>query len=241
VRWFAEVRGHPSQRARQVLWPAALLLGFLAEWLALPGQRLFQAGGDLAVGLALIMCGLAAWSGRPETRVGALLTLTGLAWFLGTFARSDIAAVAALGAVALTFHRGLLFHAIVTYPRGRLSQGWVTLAVVALGYAYAMIVPVAQDHVATIIMVILVLAATGTGYIRAAGPERQARLTAVVAAAAVAVPLAVGSVAPLLGSETSAGPVLWGYEAAVILIAVGFLADLRYGCSASRFLAGVDS
>src|SRR5262249_57974362 len=74
-----------------------------------------------------------------------------------------------------------------------------------------------------------VLAAPGDGYGRAAGREREDRLTAVAAAVAVAVPLAAGSVAPLLGSDTNAGPVLWGYEAALVLIAVGFLADLRYG------------
>jgi len=229
VRWFPELSGGASRRAKQVLWPAGILLGLVAEWLALPGQSLAQAGGDLAAGLALIVCGLAAWSGRPESRVGALLTLTGFAWFLGTLASSDIAAVAALGAAVLTFHRGVLFHAIGTYPGGRLTGGWLTVAVVALGYAYAVVVPVAQDNVATIVMVFLVLAATGAGYLRAAGPERQARLTAVAAAVVVAVPLAGGSVAPLLGSDTNARPVLWGYEAALVLIAIGFLADLRYG------------
>jgi signal transduction histidine kinase len=229
VRWFAELLDGRSRRARRVLWPAGFLLGVAAELLALPGQTLLMAGGDLAAGLALIGCGLAVWSGRPESRVGALLTLTGFAWFLGTFARSDIAGVAALGAAVLTFHRGLLFHAIVTYPSGRLSGSRLVSAAVALGYAYAVIVPVAQGNVATIIMVFLVLAAAGAGYVRAAGPERQARLAAVAAAAVIAVPLGVGSVVPLLGSDTYAGPVLWGYEAAMILIAIGFLVDLRYG------------
>jgi signal transduction histidine kinase len=229
VRWFPELRGDLSRRARRTLLLAGLLLGLVAEWLALPGQSLSQAGGDLAAGLALIACGLAAWSGRPESRVGALLTLTGFAWFLGTLADSEIAAVAALGAALLTFHRGLLFHAIITYPSGRLSGARLIAAVVGLGYAYAVIVPVAQNNVATIVMVFLALVATGAGYLRAAGPERQARLTAVAAAVAIAVPLAAGSVAPLLGSDTNAGPVLWGYEAALVLVAIGFLADLRYG------------
>src|SRR5207344_155374 len=48
------------------------------------------------------------------------------------------------------------------------------------------------------------------------------------AAAAIAVPLGVGSV-PWLGSDMNADQVLWGYEAALVLIAVGFAADLRYG------------
>src|SRR5262249_58286633 len=121
---------------------------------------------------------------RPESRVGVLLVLTGVAWFLGTFARSDIAAVAAVGAAVLALHRGLLFHAIVTYPRGRVSGGRLIAAVVVLGYAYAVIVPVAQDNVAAIIMVCLVLAAAMAGYARPAGPERQTRPPAGAAAAA---------------------------------------------------------
>ena len=129
MRWFPELRGRPSRRVRRVLWPAGFLLGLAAEWLALPGQGLLAAGGDLAAGLALFVCGLAAWSGRPESLVGVLLTLTGVAWFLGTFARSDIVAVAAVGAAVLAVHRGLLFHAIVTYPHGpavggRLMPPW---------------------------------------------------------------------------------------------------------------------
>ena len=64
MRWFPELRAGPSRRARQALWSAGLLLGLVAEWLALPGQSLLMVGGDLVTGLALIVCGLAAWSGR---------------------------------------------------------------------------------------------------------------------------------------------------------------------------------
>ena len=78
MRWFPELRGRPSRRAMRVLWPTGFLLGLAAEWLALPGHSLLAAGGDLAAGLALIVCGLAAWSGRPESRVGVLLALTGV-------------------------------------------------------------------------------------------------------------------------------------------------------------------
>jgi len=66
--------------------------------------------------------------------------------------------------------------------------------------------------------------------VRAAGPDRRARVTAVAAAAALAVPLAGGSVARLVGAGPGAEQaVLWGYEVVLVLIAVGFLADSLLG------------
>ena len=48
----------------------------------------------------------------------------------------------------------------------------------------------------------------------------------IAAAAALAVPLAGGSVWRLLGAKHT---VLWGYEAVLVLIAAGLLADLSRG------------
>jgi hypothetical protein len=81
-----------------VAWPAGLVVGLGAEWLAGSGQSLAVAIADLAVGWTLIACGLLGWARRPQSRVGPLIALTGFAWFLGTLAESHIGAVAALGA-----------------------------------------------------------------------------------------------------------------------------------------------
>ncbi len=210
---------------RKAAWLAGLVLGLGAEWLARPGQSLPAAGADLAVGWTLIACGLFGWSRRPPSRVGPLIALTGFAWFLGTLAGSRIGAVAALGAALLFIHRGPLCHAIICYPGGR-SLGRLSAIVVVLAYVCAAAVPLARNDVVTIVVTFLVLAATIWGYALAAGPDRRARVTAIAAAAALAVPLAGGSVARL----TEAGPsaeqaVLWGYEAVLVLIAAGFLAD----------------
>jgi len=210
---------------RKAAWLAGLVLGLGAEWLARPGQSLPAAGADLAVGWTLIACGLFGWSRRPPSRVGPLIALTGFAWFLGTLAGSRIGAVAALGAALLFIHRGPLCHAIICYPGGR-PLGRLSVIVVVLAYVCAAAVPLARNDVVTIVVTFLVLAATIWGYALAAGPDRRARVTAIAAAAALAVPLAGGSVARLTGAGPSAEQaVLWGYEAVLVLIAAGFLAD----------------
>jgi signal transduction histidine kinase len=210
-------------------WPAGVVLGLGAEWLAWSGQSVAAGAVDLIVGWTLIACGLISWSRRPQSRVGPLIALSGFTWFLGSLAGSDVGAIATLGVVLLTLHRGPLFHSIIGYPSGRTSDRVDAFAVL-VGYAYAATAPLARNNAVTVVVVSLVLVTTIRGYALAAGPERRARLTAMIAAVAVALPLTGGSVERLMG----AGPnveraVLWGYEAALILIAVGFLVDLLRG------------
>ena len=227
LRWSRDRITGPSPGLRKAAWPAGLVLGLGAEWLARSGQSLPAAAADLAVGWAIIACGLVGWSHRPQSRVGPLLALTGFAWFLGTLAGSRIGAVAALGAALPVVHRGPLCHAIIGYPGGRpLSR--LSMIVVAAVYVYATVVPLAGDDVVTIVVALAVLAATIWGYALAAGPDRRARVTAVAAAAVLAIPLAGGSVARLLGAGAEQ-VVVWGYEAVLVLIAAGFVADLLWG------------
>src|SRR5262249_57532064 len=86
---------------RAAVWLAGLVLGLGAEWLAGSSQSVPEAGADLAGGGALIGGGLLAWSRRPQSRVGLLLTLTGFTWFLGTLAGSRARGVAAGGPAPL--------------------------------------------------------------------------------------------------------------------------------------------
>ena len=120
-----------APRLRRVAWPAALIVGLGAEWLARSGQSLAAAVADLAVGWTLIGCGLLGWARRPQGRVGPLLALTGFAWFLGTLAESGIGFVASLGTALLFVHRGPLCHAIIGYPNGRPSGRLGMIVVVA--------------------------------------------------------------------------------------------------------------
>ncbi len=134
-----------------------------------------------------------------------------------------------LGTALLFVHRGPLCHAIVGYPSGRPS-GRLGMTVVVLCYVYAAAVPLARNNVVTVVVAFLVPAATVGGYVLASGPDRRARVTAVAAAAALAVPLAGRSALWLVGAGPGAEQaVLWGYEVVLVLIAVGFLADFLLG------------
>src|SRR6266851_6484405 len=135
-RWFRDGVTAPGPRLRMAAWLAGLVVGLGAEWLARSSQSLPEAGADLAVGWALIACGLLGWSRRPQSRIGLLLALTGFTWFLGTLAGSRIGGVAALGAALLFVHRGPLCHAIIGYPRGQ-APGRLSLVVVAAAYVYS--------------------------------------------------------------------------------------------------------
>ena len=229
LRWSGDGVAGFAPGVRRAAWPAGLVVGLGAEWLARSGQSLAAAVADLAVGWTLIGCGLLLWSRRPQSRLGLFLTLTGSAWFLGTLASSRIEAVAVLGTALLFVHRGPLCHAIVGYPSGRPS-GRLGMIVVVLCYVYAGAVPLARKSVVTVVVAFLVLAAAVWGYLLAAGPDRRARVTAVAAAGALAVPLAGGSALRLVEAGPGAEQaVLWGYEVVLVLIAVGFLADSLFG------------
>jgi signal transduction histidine kinase len=230
LRWFRDGLTGSAARLRQAGWLAGLVLGLGAEWLARPGQSLAAAAADLAVGWTLIGCGLVGWSRRPQSAVGPLLALTGFAWFCGTLADRRTGVVGVVGAALLFLHRGPLCHAIIGYPGGRLSNRPGMIAVAGC-YVYAAVVPLARSDVLTIGVAVVVLAVTVREYARAVGPDRRARVTAIAAAAVLAIPLAGGSLARLMG----AGPgghravLLAGYEAVLVLIAAGFLADLLWG------------
>jgi signal transduction histidine kinase len=224
-RWSADRSADPPQVAYTLLGAAGIALGSGVEWAAHAGQSSVEVAADLVVGWTLLGCGLIAWSRRPQSRVGLLLTLACFGWFLGTLAGSATEPVAAVGVALLTIHRGPLMHSIVGYPSGR-SANRLERVVVAAGYADAATASFFRIDLATLIVVLAVLATTIRGFLTSAGPSHRARITAVAAAAAVSVPLSAGSLGRLVGAGPRVeAPVLWGYQVALVLIAVGFLVD----------------
>src|SRR6266851_2965117 len=130
-RWSAE----PSRgRVWLLLWPSGAVVGIAAEWRLYGWADPLDWVPDLLAGWAMIACGLAGWSRRPQSRSGALLAAAGFAWFAPNFAATGVTALGWLSAHALYLHRGPLVHLVLTYPRGRLVRR-LDVAAVAVGYA----------------------------------------------------------------------------------------------------------
>jgi signal transduction histidine kinase len=223
---------------RLSLLPACIALGLYAEWAALSrgpleaaasGAEIRLAAADFVVGLVLVGCGLVAWTSRPETRTGLLLTAAGIAWFLGTFAGSGWTGYADFGALFLTLHRGPIVHALLSYPTGRLERP-AEWAAVAFSYVVSAIAEVGETPVATISLAAVVLVVGAQRFARAVGPQRRARAAAAVGSAAFAAILLFSGLARLGGSTASLERgVLWAYQVVVAGIAIGLTLDLVRG------------
>ena len=221
-----------------VLAATAVALGLAAEWTvlyrgpleaAVTREDMRLAIADLVVGWTLVAAGLAAWWRRPESRIGLLLAVAGFSWFLGTFADSSIGGVAGFGAVFVTLHRGPLAHALLSYPTGRLGDR-LERGVVAFAYVTAAIVDVGQNAIVTLVMAGAVLAMAARRYLRAAGPQRQARAPALAVTAPYAAVLVTAGVADVVAAGQAVDrSVLWAYQAAIVAIAATFLVDLLAG------------
>jgi signal transduction histidine kinase len=214
------------RRFRLLLWPAGAVFGIAAEWIFFGWGDPRHWVPDLVTGWTLIACGLVAWSRRPESRSGALMTATGFSWFLGNFAASGIAPVDWLGAHALYLYRGPLVHLLVTYPSGRLSSR-LDRAAVAVGYAAAVLTPVWRSELATIVLAVLLVVVCARSYLRAVGPARRARRLALWGATGLGLVLAGGATARLaLPAGDASDPSLIALEATLCALAAVLLAGL---------------
>ena len=214
---------------RFLILPAAAAVGLAAEWSGYgwgdPGHWI----PDLAVGWCLIGCGFIASARRPESRSGVLMSATGFAWFLGNFAGVGVGVVAWVAAHGLYLHRGPLFQLLLTYPSGR-RPSRVTGAAIAVFYAAAVITPVWQSEIATILLAALLPGVCGYEYARMVGAARRMRLIALQAAAGLGFVLAASAVVDLvIEPEQASLTSLLAYEVAVVVVAGVLLAGLLLG------------
>jgi signal transduction histidine kinase len=214
---------------RLALWSVVGGLAVGIEWLSYDGGSVGLAAADLAVGVTFIGCGVVIWDRRPRERVGWLFMATGLTWFLGTLAESDLAVLSSVGAALLYLHRGPLVQLVLAYPTGRI-QSRLDRIVVAAAYLDGLVVALGQNDAVTVALVVAVVAAAAIGVRGRSVDERQARSLATACAALIAATLALGSVGRLAGaarlSDTS---LLLLYEAALLVVAlslaIGILGD----------------
>ena len=202
------------------------VLGLAAEWVAFAPSDIRQWLPDLVVGWTFVGCGLVALVRRPDSRTGALLAGTGVAWFLGNFAAADPPLVAWLAGQLTYLHRAVVIHAVLSYPTGRLSA-WADRVFVAAAYATAVVVPLARDDVVTVLLGGALIAVAGWDVRRTVGSVRRARADAF----GVAVLLGAALVLTGLVRQLVVGPavdqvVLVGYQAALCAVAVTLLIGL---------------
>ena len=213
------------RRGPILLATAGIAFGLVVEWSSLddaPSHAL--AAADLVVGCVLLVCGAIAWTHRPASRVGALMSLAGLTWFLGT-----------LVPVALYLHRGPLVHLHLSYPSGRIP-GRLALAVVAAAYVDAVIRPLGADDVLTLILSGAVAVTAVHVFVGTSGPARKAGGPALGAALAYAGVLAFGALDRMAGRDDTTA-VLWLYDAVIAAVAVVLVVDLLRGRWAEAVVA----
>src|SRR6266545_1967214 len=209
---------------RYALWPTAFVLGIVAEWIGRPELAVL----DTVTGFALFGRGLAAWSRRPRLRVGPILGIAGVAWFIGS-----------LWPPMIYLHRGPLAHLFVSYPgRTLLPTSRLDRAAVVAAYAYAAAYPVARDDYATIAFALGLVALSARRGVMAERPQRQARLASFTAATVFGLVLAVAAVGRLVDVEAGRR-VLVVYDLSGCLIALGLFADLLWGRGARATVTGL--
>jgi signal transduction histidine kinase len=190
------------------------VFGAVAEWFGRPPLPVL----DAATGFALIVLGLLAWQAQPRLASGAIMVAAGFCWFLGTAAPW-----------AVFVHRAPLAQLIFTYPAQRpWPRAPLERLATVSAYAYALVYPVATNDVVTIVFAVGLVALAARRYAGGRGPQRRARAGALVAGAGFATVMALGAVLGLAGVVPGAA-LLSAYDGVVLLIAVGLLADLRYG------------
>jgi signal transduction histidine kinase len=210
---------------RIALLPLGIALGLAAEWAAYDSENVPLAIADFAVGALLIVCGAVAWERRPGSRVGALMSLAGFTWFLGT-----------LFEPALFLHRGPLVHLHLSYPTGRLPTR-LARVVVVVAYVDAAIEPLARNDALTLGLSGAVALAAFQVFRGTSGTARKAGGPALAAALAFAGVLAFAALGRLAGWNDDT--ILWVYDVVIASVAVGLLVDLLRGRWADAVVTGL--
>jgi signal transduction histidine kinase len=212
---------------RLALLPIGVGLGVAAEWATVDAGSVASAAGDFAVGCVLLAAGALAWERRPESRVGALMSATGLAWFLGT-----------LFEPALFLHRGPLVHLLLSYPTGRLRTRPARV-VVAAAYVDGAVEPLAQNDAVTLALSAAVVFTAARVFLRTSGPARTAGRPALAAALAYAAVLALGALDRFARGGSDVDAVLATYEAVIVAVTIVLLVDLLRGRWAEAVVTGL--
>jgi signal transduction histidine kinase len=212
---------------RLALLPIGVGLGVVAEWATFDAASVGSAAADFAVGCVLLAAGALAWERRPESRVGALMSATGMAWFVGT-----------LFEPALFLHRGPLVQLLLSYPTGRLPSRLARVAVAA-AYVDGAVDSVAQNDAVTVAVSAAIALTAVRVFLQTSGPARQAGRPALAAAVAYSGALGLGALDRLAGGVADSDAVLATYEAVIVAVTIVLLVDLLHGRWAEAVVTGL--
>ncbi|GAA1974451.1 hypothetical protein [Microbacterium pumilum] len=146
--------------------------------------------GDLLTGWVLTGAGLLAMRRTPTSSVGQLLVIAGFAWFVGDYAVLAGAAGWAGGALTWAYH-GVLFHAIITVPSGRMISPFQRAAV-AVGYAAALMPWLWTNPAPAIAVSLAAVGVAAVEYSSSRGVRRRSKRRALEASALLATSTAIG-------------------------------------------------
>ena len=165
------------------LMPVGLMAGVVATWVSYGPDAPMRLGGidpssawvaDLLAGCAVQVSGIAAWTRVPSSRIGPLLFATGVTWFIGNLASSDVGWVADAAEQLRFLYRAFLIHALLTYPTGRITSTGERFGI-GVGYLSGLLPPLWQDPLASVLLAGTVSGLSVHRFQTAVGPLRRAR------------------------------------------------------------------
>jgi PAS domain S-box-containing protein len=118
---------------------AAVALVFTSDHATTPVATAALTG---SAGIAFVTAGLIAWTIRPRNGTGRLMTLVGLASFLGALSAANDATLFTLGVALGSIVYAVFLHFVLAYPAGRL-EGLLSRALVAATWALVTVAQVA--------------------------------------------------------------------------------------------------
>ncbi len=125
---------------------AGLLLGVGALVAVINGQHDIHRGAyaalTLGIGWGFIGTGLYAWTRRPASNIGPLMTAVGFAGLLKALSFSGDSVIFAIGSLSELLIYALLIHLLLSFPAGRLEHG-VDRLLVGVAYFTTTVVQVA--------------------------------------------------------------------------------------------------
>jgi signal transduction histidine kinase len=199
-------------------------LGIVAEW----QHRHFKGDSwfpDLAVGVGLAIAGAAMGTVDRRSRVGDLVVLAGVAWFIPDLVGIGGAALAWLAVHTIVLHRAVLFHAIVAFPTGRLVRRFEGVVVV-LAYG-ASLSDLAREERGEIAWAIAAMVAFIAILALRTGPARDAGIRVLPTMALFC--LVVGGTGVLLlifGNAPPPPATIHAYEAGLVAVAFALLLNV---------------